>query len=350
VTEGTSTEGVEIIEIRPPAPHGPAHWQPKVGTETTLLLQHFKDHYHLDQGSQTMILNEAVAILSRCASPKGPDCNETGLVIGYVQSGKTMSFTVLTALAHDNGFQMVVVIAGTSTPLLDQSTRRLKSDLQLETRSRQSWQHYENPSPQGNARSHIDDTLAEWRDVSVPENERKTVLITVMKHHRHLDDLTQILSKLRLYQVPVLVIDDEADQAGLNTRVRQGDESTTYQRLLALKRCLPHHSFLQYTATPQAPLLINSIDVLSPTFAEVLTPGPEYVGGKQFLLDDERLTTAIPACEIPSKRAPLSEPPESLLFAMRLFLLGVAAGILEGEKGNRSMLVHPSQRTIGHRQ
>lgn len=141
MAEGASTEGVELIEVRPPTSQKRARWQPVVGTETLALLRHFADHYHLDQESLDTICNEAVAILSRCAPPKGPDCAETGIVIGYVQSGKTMSFTVLTALAHDNGFQIVIVIAGASIPLLDQSTRRLKSDLQLESRSRRSWQH-----------------------------------------------------------------------------------------------------------------------------------------------------------------------------------------------------------------
>jgi hypothetical protein len=42
--------------------------------------------------------------------------------------------------------------------------------------------------------------------------------------------------------VPTLIIDDEGDQAGLNTRVRQGDESSTYRQILALKACLPTHS------------------------------------------------------------------------------------------------------------
>ena len=45
----------------------------------------------------------------------------------------------------------------------------------------------------------------------------------------------------------------EADQASLNTKVQKDEASTTYQRILALREYLPHHTFLQYTATPQAP-------------------------------------------------------------------------------------------------
>ena len=76
-----------------------------------------------------------------------------------------------------------------------------------------------------------------------------------------------------MHRVPVLVIDDEADQASLNTAVASDDESTTYRRLMALRRALPLHLFLQYTATPQAPLLLNIIDSFSPNSVAVLQPG-----------------------------------------------------------------------------
>lgn len=151
--------------------------------------------------------------------------------------------------------------------------------------------------------------------------------------------------------MPVLIIDDEADQAGLNNLINQGDESTTYQRLCALKGMIPHHTFLQYTATPQGPLLINLIDVLSPGFALTLTPGPDYTGGREFFLGGDPLVRVIPIAEIPSNNNILNEPPESLLEANRLFFLGVASGIIRDQgEGNRSMMVHPSQRTGGHRQ
>ena len=104
--------------------------------------------------------------------------------------------------------------------------------------------------------------LADWTDASLPDHRRQTALITVLKNTTHLRNLIGVLRQLNLETFPALVIDDEADQAGLNTRVVQGGQSTTYQRLVALRQCLPHHTYLQYTATPQAPLLINLIDVL----------------------------------------------------------------------------------------
>lgn len=154
----------------------------------------------------------------------------------------------------------------------------------------------------------------------------------------------------------MLVIDDEADQAGLNTRTGQGAaQSTTYQRLVTLRQNLPHHAYLQYTATPQAPLLINIIDVLSPRFAELLTPGGDYVGGETFFEESSNLVCVIPAAEIPSRSNVLQNVPPSFLVALRLFFLGVAAGFALGHdqqrgRRNRSMLVHPSRETTGHGQ
>ena len=177
------------------------------------------------------------------------------------------------------------------------------------------------------------------------------MLITVMKQHQHLQHLIDVLRQMNLQNVPTLIIDDEGDQAGLNALVNQGDESTTYRRLLALKSCLPHHSYLQYTATPQAPLLINIVDLLSPGFAEILNPGQGYVGGADFFLQRPELVRDIPTVQIPALNNPLNAPPTTLLEAMRLFYMGVAVGYVSGQPDrNCSMMVHPSQRTDPHQQ
>jgi hypothetical protein len=336
----------EIVKIIQQSKDKIIRWQPIVGNETLSLLAHFR----IPEAEKDRIKDEAVSILSKCVPPIATDEALTGLVIGYVQSGKTMSFTTVTALAKDNGYQIVIVIAGTSTSLLTQSTNRLIKDLRLDNRDDRQWQHFESSIIKPNDYDKIKSTLDDWRDPSVLISERKTVLITVMKHHGHLQKVHEILKRLNLEQVPTLIIDDEADQASLNAKVKKGHTSTTYQRILSLKDQLPHHTFLQYTATPQAPLLINLIDVLSPQFAEILTPGQGYTGGKDFFGATSGLIKTIPDDEIPSEEA-LYGPPDSLIDAMKLYFLGVACGlVLDGGKGNRSMLVHPSHKTIGHRE
>jgi hypothetical protein len=262
-----------------------------------------------------------------------------------------MSFTTVAALARDNSYPVVIVITGISNPLLAQSTRRLEQDLRLQ--DNRKWRLFRNPKVED--RQSIADVLAAWRDPRLADHRRKTVLITVLKSTTNLRNLNRVLQQLDLGTMPVLVIDDEADQAGMNTRAGQGGQSTTYQRLVTLRQNLPHHAYLQYTATPQAPLLINIIDVLSPRFVELLTPGDDYVGGETFFEQNTDLVRVIPAAEIPSRANPLQDVPPSLLVALRLFFLGVAAGFALGhdqERGrrNRSMLVHPSRETMGHSQ
>jgi len=192
-----------------------------------------------------------------------------------------MSFETVAALARDNAFQMVIVVAGTSNPLFEQSTGRLRRDLRLDEPGRERrWIQFENPGDDDATEQAIRDVLDGWRDAGTPEEFKRTVLITVLKHHRRLQNLSELVRAVGMQGVPVLVIDDEADQASLNTEVAQGQESSTYRRLMDLRQELPNHTYLQYTATPQAPLLISIIDSLSPNFVQVLDPGTEYVAGE----------------------------------------------------------------------
>ncbi len=344
-----TTPGQVTIEVIGAGQEG-GEWIPVVGPETEALIGHFNLP---DDKSRATVRDQAINVLRKCVPPTANDGTQTGLVVGYVQSGKTMSFTTVAALARDNGYEMIVVIAGVSTPLFNQSKQRLESDLRLMTRDDHKWKVLSNPKI--DQKQTIESTLNEWKDPTVPLGERQTILMVVMKNHTHLRNLDQLLQSLKLDgsldAVPTIVIDDEADQAGLNSAVRKGMESPTYSHLVALRDYLPHHTFLQYTATPQAPLLINLIDILSPRFVEVLTPGPAYTGGKLFFVDNPLLVRTIPQSDIPSPGNVLTQAPASLLQAMRLYYLGVAAGLATGEThGNRSMMVHPSQKRAGHAQ
>jgi hypothetical protein len=334
------------IEVIGQLRDGPGRWQPRIGEEALSAV--FRPN--IPQGSRVIILQEAVNILSRCVPPSEPTGQETGLVIGYVQSGKTMSFTTVTALSHDNGYRIVIIIAGISQYLLGQSRNRLINDLRLNSTTEQRpWRHIPDPTLAKNSHFIIRDILEEWNDPNVPSEQCRTILITVMKNHRHLRNLTNVLRNVDLRNVPTLLIDDEGDQAGLNTRVRQRGLSTTYRRLLAVKDVIPHHSFLQYTATPQAPLLINIVDVLSPKFAEVITPGEDYIGGQAFFNIRQNLVRIIPADDIPTPDNQIEGPPQTLLQAMRFFFLGASVHLIRRERPpNRSMMVHPSRLTETH--
>jgi hypothetical protein len=335
--------GIEFVNM---AGAEGARWTPNVGVEATALLEYLE----ISQPEKAVIRDEAVGILGRCKPPQARADPVTGLAVGYVQSGKTMSFTTVAALARDNDYQLIVVITGTSKPLFSQSNDRLERDLRLRLRRDRIWYHLQNPKHRPQVRESLRSIFVDWNDHTLLGHEKRTVLITVMKNVTHLRSLSALLSSLTLENVPAMVIDDEADQAGMNTLVRQQNESSTYRELLRLRSTLPNHTYVQYTATPQAPLLINIIDALSPEFARVLTPGSDYAGGQEYFVQQPDLVRVIPDDEVPTRNHVLNEPPASLLEAMRAFYVGVAIGMMEGGEGNRSMLVHPSQETLRHAQ
>ena len=335
------------IIIEPVGPAGGAAWAPAAGPETIDFLDSV-----VPEGSRHNVCDAAIAILGKGVPPTAATGQETGLVVGYVQSGKTMSFETVATLARDNGFQIVIVVAGTSNPLLEQSTGRLRRDLRLDEPDRERrWIQFQNPGTEDATVQAIRDVLNDWADPATPADYKKTVLITVLKRYDRLQNLADLMEALGLAGVPVLIIDDEADQASLNTEAAQGSESSTYLSLMALRDALPNHTYLQYTATPQAPLLVSIIDSLSPNFVRVLEAGAEYVGGREFFGGNNALVRVIPAQQVPSNANPLAEPPETLLEALRVFMVGVTAGIRQSSnRGNRSMLVHPSHRTAQHQE
>ena len=343
-------QGRELVVAQLPELPAGASWQPVVGEEALALLE---SQTSLSLPERDRLRNESVSILAQCLAPTERDAHQSGLVVGSIQSGKTLSFTTVAALARDNRYRVVIVLTGTVRILNSQSVKRLANLLRIGSRSDFAWRLLRNPRATQAQALEIGAIIQDWNSPVAVGLQPQTLLITVLKNATHLTNLANLLGRLDLSGVPTLVIDDEADQAGLNTAVNQGAESATHRELRNLRAALPHHTYLGYTATPQAPLLINIMDVLSARFVHVLTTGTDYTGGTQFFEHDPTLIRTIPSNQIPSKDNPLREPPESLLDAIRVFFVGVAAGIIHGPSSqggsqNRSMLVHPSMLTAQH--
>lgn len=351
------TTSITILKsIKPPL-----RWIPVQGEFTTQFLRSKSTDpngptYADLTESPDSVLHEAQRILGRCLPPTDASDHETGLVVGYVQSGKTLSFETVISLARDNGYGIIIVLSGTKNNLREQSEERLTKDLGIDDGD-DAWYHLSNPSTDAQA-TQIENKLAAWK--KQPEKKR-AVLITVLKQWERLESLASLLSRLEIKVIPTLIIDDEGDQASLNTKAAQiragrvpaDEKSTTYERILELRSVVPHHSFLQYTATPQANLLLAQTDILNPSFAELVTPGPTYTGGMAFFNSNPPLTEVIPPGEVPSSNNVLTAPPRTLLSALRYFLLAAAHHAITREPRrdrNRSMMIHPSAWTQSHKQ
>ena len=342
---------VEIIEglVEDPL----ASWEPTIGAETNALVERALS----DDATRAQVLKQTRRILARCVDPKGLQVSpKTGLVVGYVQSGKTLSFTALTAMARDNGFPLVILLAGTKISLHRQTADRLVNDLRVEREGGLSpWFLLSNPDATSTRANEVATHIKSMTNPAAPERFRRTTVITIMKNTTRLTKLRDLLALLGNYGIPidtlpVLVIDDEADQAGLNAgRTVDGikEETATYSSILGLRDAAPNSSYVMYTATPQAPLLISLADSLSPDHVNVLTPGPGYTGGKYFF-DDHR-ASFVQVMSQPEVTEALDagalEPPESLKCALATFYLGKA---MVPQEQMVSMLVHPSHGTEMH--
>ena len=353
----TSPEGVEVVRELPQVLPPGWQWRPqlKEDGEAQRLLQRYAER-GLPDGARDEVLDSSADILARCVPPsEEADRQETGLVVGYVQSGKTLSFTTVAALACDNRFPLIVVLSGTKKNLYSQTVKRLRRDLDLEHPAGR-WVLFEAQTSNPDLAQQLNHLLGQWDRPELPGFPRKTAIITVLKNRQRVDGLVSALRHLDLSERPCLIIDDEADQYGLNTRVRRSETSPVYGALLSLREVLPQHTYLQYTATPQALLLISVLDSLSPRFGRVLTAGEGYRGGRDFFEDDERrLVRTIADRDLQAiDDESDSGPPDSLLEALRLFYVGVSVQAVHRGRGEstqpyRSMLVHPSMRQMDHR-
>lgn len=300
----------------------------------------------IDDTAKGVVIDEAMDILSHCVPP-GVHEDITNIAVGYVQSGKTMSFTMLTALAADNGYRIIIYFTGTKTNLQGQTHRRLRKDLVNGDRM-SDYKIFDD-----NLRAHQIDI---HRINNFPDSDM-VLLFPILKHYQHISDLADIFNsvsiKSKLKDLGVLIIDDEADQSSFNTYARknaQSDDweddefSKTYASILKLKRVFPSHSYVQYTATPQAAFLISNQDILSPKYHTVLTPGNGYTGGKFFFKNENmELVKQIPEEEVYHyQRNPLNDCPNSLLNSLREFIVSVAIKVcIKNEMSFLTMMIHP---------
>lgn len=322
----------------------------------------FIDYIRRSESNPKGLSNAAIATFREEASDVLAHCNPhyavdkpetTHLAVGYVQSGKTMSFTGVTALAKDNGYRVIIYLAGTKNNLLDQTQKRLRKDLIGKNGANNDYYKI-HPNP---TTVDIDDIVGNLESI-----EKPIVLIPILKHYDHILRVRQIFNNSEVKELmaneTVIIIDDEADQASLNSygrrnsKYEEDSKSRTYDAILKLRADLPGNTYIQYTATPQANILISMQDLLSPKSHTLLTPGEGYVGGKLFFgkgdngdLYNGELIIEIPEKEVFHKKYnPLTEMPQSLRDALMMHTLAVAIVVkyLKVDGVNYlSMMVHP---------
>lgn len=312
-------------------------------------------------------------ILNECGNP-GADFGwrVQGLVMGDVQSGKTASYCGLINKAADAGYKFVVLLTGMIEELRAQSQERMDTGfVGRDSRTIFDGEHEKKPIGSGrfravvpNVLTSIDfDFLTANKKVlgGIPlENISEPVLLVMKKHKSPLQNLISFLDSQmskgnHQLALPLLLIDDEADNASVNAK--KDEDPATINRLIReiLKRFVKS-TYVAYTATPFANVFINpdNDDLFPSNFVYSLNTPTNYIGAAgifsesgshQYQVQD--ITDADTVFPYKHKKD-LTFPslPRSLCEAVEAFLLSCAIRDVRKEPlRHRSMLVNVTRFT-----
>jgi len=343
-------------------------------------------------------------ILAMLEDPRegGPDAFQVrGLVVGHVQSGKTANFSALIAKSVDAGYRIVIVLSGLHNSLRRQTQLRLEDELGL-VESRPPNRPAVGLATDGEQISRMtgpgtwQDFHPGTADANLLQGNARLILV-VKKNASVLRRLVTWLEERQPVRPPVLIIDDEADQATINTggnRIPLGDaldlsdddvdgrprdaraaneESSPTAINKLIRRMLlrmNRASYVGYTATPFANVLIDmdavdvevGADMYPADFIVSLPKPPGYVGTEDLFGraampgEDDGVAPLDVIREVPDADADLVLPrrggaavtvlPTSLKTALVDFVLAMAGrDTRTGGRPATAMLVHASMYT-----
>ena len=314
-----------------------------------------------------------------------------GLIIGEVQSGKTAAYTALCNKAADVGYKVIIVLTGMLEDLRRQTQTRL--DLEFAGRESQIFLSKGNNAINGKivgvARYGRDKSIAQFTsalsDFSAPllksfsldlKNLNGTALFVVKKNKRILENLIAWLKQSVDFGTDkikhsLLLLDDEADNASVNTKKNYHAEQTAINAAIReILSLFGKTTYIGVTATPFANIFINPFDAagmlnddLFPRdFIFALDVPSNYIGAaKIFGGDNKNFVVTIEPDDCPDvedifpkrhdKYLRVGNLPESLCAAINYFLLVNAIRDVRGErKTHRTMLIHVSRFTNVHAQ
>lgn len=323
-------------------------------------------------------------ILDLCGDPEEPYFSVRGLVLGDVQSGKTANYTAICNKAADVGYRIIIVLAGMQENLRKQTQERLdaefsgrRSEYYLDPTVKQTiknkavgvGRHSARGTKKGVASftsvtKDFDSGVLRSCNLSI-ERVNDPVLLVVKKNKRILDNLISWLNTNNTadaggkIDLPLLLIDDEADNASVNTRDSNDDPTAINDCIRQLLGLFSKTTYLGITATPFANIFIDpeiDEDLFPSDFIYALSAPSHYIGAdRMFGDDDERSCShmierinreALEIC-LPTKHKSgfiVSGLPTDLYEACNYFLLVNAVRDARGDRGtHRSMMVHLSR-------
>lgn len=325
-------------------------------------------------------------ILDLCGNPAAPESqwNRRGLVIGDVQSGKTATYTALCCKAADAGYQAVVLLTGTLESLRRQTQKRLDegfagldsseflpSGRNMLGKSRAVGAGVDNQTRfaavfTSRTRDFNKDVLNS-RQLTL-RAVKEPVLFVIKKHKSIIENLATWLQAYNAdsdgrISESLLLIDDEADNASINTNNAESDPTAVNKSIRQLLGVFRRRTYVGFTATPFANVFIDpditdqnffKEELFPRDFIYALEPPTNYIGASK-VFGDEADSRLIVNLEDADSIFPLTHKqtmlvaslPESLIEAIHVFCLANAIRDLRGDTtAHRSMLVNVSRFTV----
>lgn len=278
-------------------------------------------------------LKDTVANTSADIFAKVKNCfdnqNEaTGLLLGNVQSGKTAQMLGIMSKLADEGYQIFIVLTTDNVDLQNQTYKRIRDSL-----------------PLFNVFGEKDEV-----DFSVASQAKPRVIV-LKKNSRILRKWRNILLNSQTCRgLSLVILDDEADAASLNTLVNRNRVSTINRCLQNIKDTADAGTlYLEVTATPQAIILQSTVSDWRPAFVTYFKPGNGYLGGNFFFSDPKSYCIKFtPETELSDVlEEDDSECPLGLRQSILSYLVNCAHKLLNQET-NCNFMIHPSSRIAAH--
>ena len=337
-------------------------------------------------------------ILDKCVNPKTIGrWDRRGMVVGNVQSGKTANYTGLINKATDAGYKLIIVIAGIHNTLRGQTQSRIDDGFIGRDSSDFIKRQRNNKTGVGHISSNTEiysftnaDSDGDFKKniatrINVPIGGSSPTVLVIKKNKSILENLILWLLGFadkdengdhRIFNVPLLLIDDEADNASVNSGT-EIDVKTINRLIRTLLNLFNQNTFIGYTATPYANIFIPSSwseelettvkginlkvgeDLFPRDFIVNIPPPSNYIGATQvFGFENEDTGEEFDGLDIvrvtddqephfprrlnrTNKDELPNDVPDSLKVAIKSFILTCAIRRLRGqEKKHNSMLIH----------
>lgn len=304
------------------------------------------------------------------------DWKRRGLVIGHVQSGKTANYIGLISKAADAGYKFIIVIAGIHNNLRTQTQQRVDEGFigrnsDPNRRGQLIGVGLDHPNRRfpvtlTTTGKDFDKNIANQLGADL-QVYRQPVVVVIKKNVSTLKNLYAWLKEWntreaadKIGNIPMLMIDDEADNASINTKKEDINPTETNKQIRNVLSLFRKSCYVGYTATPFANIFINpdtedemlGHDLFPRDFIYCLDAPTNYFGPQKVFIDEESsqaiLRTIADAEDIvPLKHRkdhPVSDLPPSLKKAIHTFVIGKSIRIVR-EHGNKhaSMMVNASR-------